>query len=68
MYTRCVDLAKIRAAVAAVDPLLVKAADEVDVTLIRRTLAMSVRERLDVATRTTRALTRFRRRDTPPGR
>jgi hypothetical protein len=49
------------ALLASLDPLLVAAADDVDRSLLTWTAAMSPRERLRVATRAQKALSRFRR-------
>lgn len=55
------DYASMRAWVEQVDPSLVRAADEVDTSLLAWTLSLTPRERLDRAVATGRWLLRVRR-------
>jgi len=54
------DLARLRARVEAVDPLLVAASDEVDRSLLAWARKLSPLERLSAASRASEALHKFR--------
>ena len=54
-------LRELRERVAAIDPLLVEAADDVDEALLDYSLSMRPLERLGFATRSAHGLARFRR-------
>jgi HAMP domain-containing protein len=53
------DLARLRAHIAEIDPLLVAAADEVDPTLLAWARSLSPLERLSAASRASDTLHRF---------
>lgn len=59
------DFMRLRARIAALDPLLTAAAEEVDCTLLEWARNLSPLERLSAASRTAEALHRFRRAPTP---
>ena len=59
------ELARLRARVAALDPLLVTASEEVDRTLLAWARNLSPLERLSAASRASEALHRFRVERTP---
>ncbi|MCK6530061.1 hypothetical protein L6R50_21730 [Myxococcota bacterium] len=54
-------VAEVFARVAAIDPLLVEAADEVDLGLVRRSMLLTPRDRMRATYRSTSALTGYRR-------
>jgi hypothetical protein len=56
---------RLRARVAALDPLLVAASEEVDPTLLEWARKLSPLERLSVASRASEALHRFHRERAP---
>lgn len=65
---RVSDFERLKARIAAIDPLIVEAVDEVDVELLRWSLSLSPRERLRAATIAARTLKGFRRFASAPGR
>jgi len=59
------EFVQLRARVAALDPLLVEASDEVDRTLLEWARTLSPLERLSAASRASEALHRFQLEPTP---